>query len=60
MFHDLSGDNWPQEAILAHPLLRGLMQTGFAAEEPLFPDDTRLDEKFSPSDLIHVVDADAS
>jgi very-short-patch-repair endonuclease len=60
MFHDLAGDAWENESILGHPLLRGLLLEGFAAEPPLFPDDTKIDERFRPSELIHVVDADGS
>jgi hypothetical protein len=60
MFKDLAGDTWPNEAILDHPLLRGLLVTGFEPEAPLFPDDTKLDQRFDPSDLIQVVDADGS
>jgi hypothetical protein len=60
MFKDLAGDAWPNEAILDHPLLRGLLVTGFEPEAPLFPDDTKLDQRFDPSDLIQVVDADGS
>jgi very-short-patch-repair endonuclease len=60
MFHDLSGAAWPDGAILEHPLLRGLLADGFAGEEPLFPPETRIDERFAPADLVHVVDADGS
>ncbi len=60
MFRDLSPDAWPQATILEHPLLRALMQEGFAAEEPLFPSDTKLDALFKPEDLKHVLDADSS
>ena len=60
MFRDLSGEAWPSESILSHPLLRSLMQDGFEPEEPLFPDDTKIDEKFQPSDLVHILDADGS
>src|SRR5829696_6199030 len=60
MFKDLSGEAWPNEAILDHPLLRGLLVSGFEAETPLFTEGTKLDEAFEPADLIHVVDADGS
>jgi hypothetical protein len=60
MFHDLAGDAWINESILEHPLLRGLLLDGFAAEPSLFPDDTKIDERFEPAELIHVVDADGS
>jgi Protein of unknown function (DUF4011) len=60
MFHDLAGDAWINESILEHPLLRGLLLDGFAAEPSLFPEDTKIDERFGPAELIHVVDADGS
>ena len=60
MFHDLAARPWPEEKILKHPILRGLLQEGFHRELDPFPDGTRIDERFSASDLIHVVDADGS
>ena len=60
MFRDLSGDSWPKESILEHPLLRSLMQEGFPHEEPLLPDGIKMDEHFAPADLMQVVDADGS
>jgi hypothetical protein len=60
MFHDLAGDAWPTDSILDHLLLQRLMMDGFEPEAPLYPDDTKIDEKFSPADLLHVVDADGS
>ena len=60
MFRELSRESWPQGKILDHPLLRGLLQDGFAAEPALFAPGMKLDERFSPADLVHVVDADGS
>jgi len=60
MFHDLAGNAWPEDAILEHPLLRGLLMEGFESEIPLFPDDVKIDETFEPAELIQVVDADGS
>ena len=60
MYHDLAPGAWTENAILAHPLLRGLMVDGFAGEVELFPNPTKIDHQFSPADLIHVVDADGS
>ncbi len=60
MYRDLAPGAWANNAILEHPILRGLMVDGFAPEEELFPNDTKLDERFQPADLIHVVDADGS
>lgn len=60
MFGDLAAEAWPNASILTHPLLRCLMQDGFTFEDPLFPDNTKIDEKFQPADLLHVLDADGS
>src|SRR5215207_9377151 len=60
MFHDLAGNAWPEDAILEHPLLRGLLMEGFESEIPLFQDDVKIDETFEPAELIQVVDADGS
>jgi hypothetical protein len=60
MFRDLSPDAWPDTTILEHPLMRALMQDGFATEDPLFPHETNIDALFKPADLIHVLDADSS
>jgi very-short-patch-repair endonuclease len=57
---DLEPANWPGESILAHPLLGGLLQDGFASEPPAFPSGEKLDALFAPEDLIQVVDADGS
>ncbi len=57
---DLAPGNWPDNALLEHPLVRGLLREGFASEPPLLPEDARLDAMFEPADLIHVVDADSS
>ncbi len=60
MYRDLAREAWPNGSNLSHPLLRGLLQDGFPYEEPLFPDDTKIDERFQPADLVHVLDADGS
>jgi Protein of unknown function (DUF4011) len=60
MMRDLEPGNWPDNALVAHPLLRGLLGEGFAAEPPVPPEAARLDEILNPADLIHVVDADSS
>ncbi|WP_349371416.1 DUF3320 domain-containing protein [Salinarimonas sp.] len=62
MFHDLEPDKWPGGALLGHPLLQGLLAEGFdGAEKPVADDAAaRLDERYAPSDLVHVVDADHS
>ena len=60
MYRDLGPGGWPNASILSHPLLLGLLDDGFPHEEPLFPDNTKIDECFQPADLIHVLDADGS
>lgn len=60
MYRDLAPGAWVNNAILGHPILRGLMVDGFAPEEELFPKDIKLDERFQPADLVHVIDADGS
>ncbi|MGB6324366.1 MAG: DUF4011 domain-containing protein, partial [Methylocella sp.] len=60
MMRDLEPANWPGNALVAHPLLRGLLGEGFAAEPPVPPKAVQLDEILNPTDLIHVVDADSS
>ncbi len=60
MMRDLEPGNWPDNALISHPLLRGLLGEGFAAEPPVPPEAIRLDEISNPADLIHVVDADSS
>ncbi len=60
MFHDLDPDKWPDGSLAAHDLTRGLLYEGFEAEEPLFGEEDKLDEKLPPDEIFHVVDADAS
>ncbi|MFM9973119.1 MAG: DUF4011 domain-containing protein, partial [Beijerinckiaceae bacterium] len=60
MIRDLEPESWPDDSLLNHPLLRGLLSEGFAAQEPLFADDARIDALFQPKDLVQVVDADSS
>lgn len=60
MYLDLSLDSWPDEALEAHELTRGLLYEGFDVERPLFGPEDRLDEILPPNRMFHVVDADAS
>lgn len=60
MYRDLDPAVWPNESITSHPILRGLLTEGFGDEKPLVSDDVVLDEAFTPVDLFHVVDTDAS
>jgi very-short-patch-repair endonuclease len=60
MVRDLEPGNWPNDALVQHPIVRGLLSDGFATEPPIFGETTALDEVFDPGDLIQVVDADSS
>ncbi|MGH6796354.1 MAG: DUF4011 domain-containing protein, partial [Methylocella sp.] len=60
MMRDLEPGNWPDNALLAHPLVRGLLGERFAAEPPFRPKNARPEETLSPIDHIHVVDADSA
>tara|TARA_R100001377_G_scaffold85169_2_gene70622 strand:+ start:1298 stop:6019 length:4722 start_codon:yes stop_codon:yes gene_type:complete len=60
MFLDLAVDAWPDNALVNHPLTRGLLYEGFRSEGSIFNDDEKLDEILPPSKMFHVVDADAS
>ena len=60
MLRDLDPENWPGSSLTDHPLISGLLHEGFEPEPSLFADNTPLDKKFSPVDIIQVVDADTS
>jgi hypothetical protein len=60
MFRDLEHSSWPDDALLNHPIIAGLLANGLPSEEALFPNDTSLDEIFDPGDLIQILDADSS
>lgn len=60
MYRDLALEAWPNGALEAHGLTRGLLYEGFGQEKPLFGPDDRLDDLLPPEKLFHVVDADAS
>ena len=60
IMRDLEPANWPGNALVERPLVRGLLFEGLASAPPLLPDDARLDALLQPADLVHVVDADSS
>jgi hypothetical protein len=60
MYLDLALEAWPDAALEAHELTRGLLYEGFDAEPPLFGPDDRLDDVLPPDKMFHVVDADSS
>jgi very-short-patch-repair endonuclease len=60
MIRDLEPEAWTDKSILEHKLLRGLLSEGFREERLPYDDQTKLDQIFSPANLIQVVDADSS
>lgn len=60
MVKDLEPASWPENGILDHPLLRGLLAEGFDLEADDSAAPESLDALFAPADLIQVVDADSS
>jgi very-short-patch-repair endonuclease len=60
MYRDLDPAVWPNESIVTHPILRGLLTEGFGDEKAFVSDDVVLDDAYRPTDLFHVVDTDAS
>ncbi len=60
MLHDLDPENWEESNLQENKLLQRLLRDGFPHQPSLLQDGERLDSKFKPTDLIQVVDADAS
>ncbi len=60
MFRDLDPERWPEKKLANHALTKGLLYGGFETEKPLFGDNDKLDQLFTPDSLYHVIDADAS
>jgi hypothetical protein len=61
MYRDLDPENWPADGSLdLHALIRGLLQDGFEASEPIVSDDGNIDAVIQPVAMNHVVDADSS
>lgn len=60
MFQDLAVDSWPNNSLVNHALTRGLLYEGFESEGSIFNSDEYLDDVLPPSNIFHVVDADAS
>ncbi|HEY8033923.1 MAG TPA: DUF4011 domain-containing protein, partial [Methylocella sp.] len=58
MMRDLEPRNWPDNTLVAHPLLRGLLGEKFAAGSPVLAEAFRLEE--NPADPFHVAEADSS
>jgi very-short-patch-repair endonuclease len=62
MWRDLNPVSWPDDGLLAHPLLQILLGQGgaFETHQPLVPDDEPIDHRIDISKCVHVVDADSS
>jgi len=61
MYRDLDPENWPTDGGLdLYPLIKGLLQDGFEAPEPIVADDAKIDPVIQPVAMNHVIDADSS
>ena len=60
MLRDLDPDNWDEESLLVNKIISGLLSGGFQPDPPLFKEGDNLDDKLSPDQIFHVVDADSS
>ncbi len=61
MYRDLDAANWPEFSKLdTHPLIRGLLGDGFPAVEGMISEDAQVDKYLTPTQMLHVVDADSS
>lgn len=60
MLRDLDPDNWPKNGLLGNPLVSDALGGSFSQTNPLLDNDEKIDDKFAPSDLLHILDADAS
>jgi very-short-patch-repair endonuclease len=61
MYRDLDPENWPADAGLdLHALIKGLLQDGFEASDPIVADDGKIDPIIHPIAMNHVIDADSS
>ncbi len=62
MWRDLDAGNWPQNALLGHPLLNVLIDEEFEFESdgPVISDDEPIDDRIDIAKAVHVVPADSS
>ncbi|MGL4611138.1 MAG: DUF4011 domain-containing protein [Trueperaceae bacterium] len=61
MHRDLNPANWPSERQPGnHPIIQSLLGDGFRFEEAEFAEGEFIDQRLTPKDLLHVVDADSS
>src|SRR5260370_15678628 len=60
MYRDLDPENWPADGGLdLHPSIKGLLQDGFEAPEPIVGDDGKIDPIILPVAMNHVIEADS-
>jgi hypothetical protein len=61
MYRDLEASHWPSDYPLAErPLVKSLLQEGFAPSPPLAGDESVIDSLFPPRTTLHVIDSDSS
>lgn len=64
LWRDLQPENWPKaDQLLQHPIVKTLLmppRDGTEPEPPVIPADDKIDDHFTPADLVYVVDADSS
>lgn len=60
MLRDLDPENWPNNGLLSSPLISDALGGSFGQTNPLLGNDEKIDDKFGPDDLLHILDADAS
>jgi DNA polymerase III delta prime subunit len=61
MHRDLNPANWPSERQPSnHPIIQSLLGDGFRFEQSEFAEGEFIDQRLTPKDLLHVVDADSS
>ena len=60
MLRDLDPKNWNEQSLLNNQLISGLLADGFSQEPSMFKENDNLDDKLTPAQILHVVDADSS
>ena len=61
MYRDLDADNWSDDALTEHPILRSVLTDGFQEPRSSIDNDvSNIDKHLTPANTYHVVDADSS
>ena len=61
MYCDLDANNWPDNLLTEHPVLRSVLVNGFREPKPSIDDSVpNVDKHLTPANTYHVVDADSS